>query len=291
MNETLNLNEETILKLINFYKENEVKSNNQYIRFMAKCDNCTISVYLSNKVVFQGNNAKYESSIWNDNQITDNVNSHTSSTLPQCGSDEVGTGDYFGPVCVCASYIDEEIANKISKYNITDSKALNDDYILKIGKEISEIVPHSLLILPNEKYNEIHKTTNMNAIKAILHNSCYNHLSKKVKMPNLNVIDQFAEEPIYYHYLKHEKEVFRNLHFETKAESKYIAVAASSIIARYSFIKSLDKLNEMYNTNFPKGAGNNVDEFIKEFIELHGFDELNKVAKTHFKNTEKAMNK
>jgi hypothetical protein len=32
------------------------------------------------------------------------------STLPQAGSDEVGTGDYFGPVCVCATIVTEKTA-------------------------------------------------------------------------------------------------------------------------------------------------------------------------------------
>lgn len=28
--------------------------------------------------------------------------------LPPNGSDETGNGSYFGPICVCACYIDEE---------------------------------------------------------------------------------------------------------------------------------------------------------------------------------------
>ncbi|MBR3841543.1 MAG: ribonuclease HIII [Erysipelotrichales bacterium] len=282
MNETLTLNEEKILKMIEFYKDYKISNNNQYVRFAAKNENCTILIYLSNKVVFQGNKASYEASIWKEETTS-------SITLPQSGSDEVGTGDYFGPVCVCASYVDEHIYDILKKYNITDSKALTDDYIRKIGNDIVDIVPHSLLILSNEKYNTVHQTNNLNAIKAKLHNSCYLYLSEKVTMPSFNVVDQFAEEGLYYHYLAKEPKVFRNLHFETKAEAKYIAVATSSIIARYAFLKAMDALNEKYNLDFPKGAGKNVDSFLPKFINEYGFEELQKVAKLHFQNTNKVQ--
>ena len=128
----------------------------------------------------------------------------------------------------------------------------------------------------------------MNAIKAKLHNKAYLHLQKKIaQMPSFNVVDQFAEEGLYYHYLKNEKEVFHYLHFETKAEAKYIAVGTSSIIARYAFLKTMDDLSAKYHMDVPKGAGQNVDDFIKQFVATYGKNELNKVAKIHFANTKK----
>lgn len=296
MTQTYQTNAQGAKRIKKFYIENQVEVHNPYITFCAKLKDCTISLYSSNKVVFQGNKIEEETAIWDmdtDFQNTSKEKKTTSKnevlpTLPQTGSDEVGTGDYFGPVCVCASYVDEEIYSKIKQYNITDSKKLTDSYIYEIGEQIRAIVPHSLLILTNQKYNDIHKTNNLNAIKAKLHNSCYLHLSEKVTMPKLNVVDQFAEEPIYYHYLKKEEKVFRELHFETKAESKYIAVATSSIISRYAFLKTLEKMNEAYQTEFPKGAGSKVDTFIQHFVAEHGVETLYKVAKIHFKNTEKA---
>ena len=45
----------------------------------------------------------------------------TSSTsqYPQAGSDEVGTGDYFGPVCVCASYVTKDDVDFLSETRCT----------------------------------------------------------------------------------------------------------------------------------------------------------------------------
>lgn len=297
MNKTFQTNEQGAKALIHFYKEQQIEATNQYIVFCAKLPHCTISLYTSNKVVFQGNNIEEETIIWEANpnfQITKKESKtkkeDTTNTqyFPQCGSDEVGTGDYFGPVTVCASYVDEAIYQKLTTYNLNDSKILTDEYIKEIAPTLMELVPHSVVILDNQKYNEVQQTNNLNAIKAKLHNACYIHLEKKIgKLPHLCIVDQFAEEGIYYQYLKEQNQIIRNLHFETKAESKYISVAISSIIARYAFLKSMDKLSETYQMEFPKGASSKVDEFGKKFIQKHTEQELTKVAKLHFKNTEK----
>jgi len=75
---------------------------------------------------------------------------------------------------------------------------------------------------------------------------------------------------------------------KTKAEED-IAVAAASVLARCRFIERLEEMNEKYNMNFPKGAGEKVPDTLKEFILNHGKENLNKVAKVHFSITEKTL--
>lgn len=237
---------------------------------------CTITAYPSGKVVFQGKEIDFYIQTLQQKTVI----------LPQAGSDEVGTGDYFGPVVVCASYIDDTIYGDLRSFAIQDSKSLSDQQILKIGQPLMEMVPHSLLILPNTKYNQVHQTNNLNQIKAKLHNQAYVHLFEKVEQPKLTVVDQFAKESLYYRYLEHEQKVIRQLHFETKAEDQYIAVGCSSIIARYAFLMYFQKMEEQYQFHFVKGAGPLVDQAATQFVQQFGFDALNKVAKLHFKNTE-----
>ena len=81
--------------------------------------------------------------------------------------------------------------------------------------------------------------------------------------------------------------VIRNIHFETKAEDKYIAVGCASVIARYAFLKKMEEMDAKWNMHFAKGAGNNVDVCAKQFVKQYCFDALENVAKLHFKNTEK----
>ena len=96
---TFQFEDSKIDKLKEFYKENIVDSNNQYVLFLAKLNGVSITAYKTNKVVFQGKNASEESLIWQEEQVKW-VNSNE-----QIGSDEVGTGDYFGPISVCAAYV------------------------------------------------------------------------------------------------------------------------------------------------------------------------------------------
>ena len=132
----------------------------------------------------------------------------------------MGTGDYFGPVVVCAAIVRKEDLSRIEKYNITDSKKLTDDYILKTAPELMKFLKYSCLVLGNKKYNQIHDTYNLNAIKAILHNQVYLNLARENKMPEHAYVDQFAPKNLYFRYLKNQPEVYRRLIFETKAESK-----------------------------------------------------------------------
>lgn len=207
----------------------------------------------------------------------------------ECGSDEVGTGDYFGPVIVCAACIGEEHIEGLRALGIKDSKAISDNKIRKFGKTLRETIPNSLLILDNRTYNEVHKDNNMVAIKAKLHNKAYVNLKNKLgSLPEKAVVDQFAEKAIYFNYLQDEKEVYENLQFETKAESKHLAVAVASVIARYTFLEIFDLMERHYNFTFPKGASTTVDVAISTFVDKFGKEELEKVAKLHFANTAKA---
>lgn len=79
------------------------------------------------------------------------------------------------------------------------------------------------------------------------------------------------------------------IHFETKAEHTYPAVAAASVIARYAFLRCFDRMCERYDFHFPKGAGKKVDTAIAAFVSRHGKEALYQVGKLHFANTRKAL--
>ena len=281
---TLKLSVQQEERLYQTWKENQTKTP-PYAKWQLKCENCVITCYESGKTVFQGNDAlTYASAFMNVEEVKKNTDKNQ---LPQAGSDEVGTGDYFGPVVVCASIVDDTSNVRLKELGVKDSKQLTDQDILKIAPEIIQRIPHSLLIVDNEKYNVVHQTNNLNAIKAKLHNQAYVNLSKKYGLPEFKIIDQFCVESSYYKYIQKEPVIIRGIHFETKAENKYISVGTSSIIARYAFLKKMEEMDQKWDMHFCLGAGSNVDQCAKEFVKRYGFDALDKVAKTHFKNTEK----
>jgi ribonuclease HIII len=262
------------------YRTSLVSSNNPYMDVMIQIDGCTLSIYNSKKVVFQGPLALEMATLLGYQKIT---------FSPHIGSDEVGTGDYFGPVCVCAAYVDETIAKQVESLGIKDSKQLTDTMIVGIASQLKDIVPHSLLILDNKRYNIIHQTNNMNKIKAKLHNQAIAHLLKKIKGTPTIIVDQFSPEKQYYGYLNEEKTIIKNITFETKAENKYLGVAIGAIFARAAFVEAFYQLEKQLGMPLPKGAGVAVDSAAAAIVNQHGWPTLEKVAKMHFKNTVKVQ--
>lgn len=297
------LDESELKKLEAFYAENRISSNNPYIQFSAKTpDGVSISVYSkahngAHKVLFQGKEALNEASLWGEVSVQPTLFDCSSlapkqrkeafvNLYPQIGSDEVGTGDLFGPVCVVASYIKESDLDMLHGLGVTDSKKLTDESIREIGKALIKFIPYSSLSLPLFKYNQLYqKGENLNSIKAKMHNRCLLNLSKKY--PGAHIYqDQFAEPRLYYSYLKSELEIQEGIIFKTKGELAFPSVAAASIIARYSFLKKMEAMNEEFSFNFPFGAGEQAKQALKEFLSKYGEERLTEVAKLNFKTIE-----
>ena len=273
------LSEDKIAKLKETFREYIKENRNEYVDTFIQKDDLTVTIYKSGKVVFQGNDAFFYASAYIDTKKS-----------RQAGSDEVGMGDVFGPVVVCAAIVEEKDYELIERLHITDSKQLTDSYILQIGPQLIETFRHSLLILDNATYNRVHETDNLNAIKAKMHNKAYlNMKAKGYQIPKAAYVDQFCPEDDYYRYLVSEKEVYHDLIFETKAESKYPAVAVGSIISRYAFLQYMQKLEQQYSMTFHKGSSDleGIDRDIQTFISRYGKERLRNVAKLHFKNFEK----
>lgn len=277
---TKKMTEPEILELkqkLSSHIRKETKPN--YTYYQIQTDSMTITAYTSGKVVFQGKDLSWLAETTTDKNI-----------YPQAGSDEVGTGDYFGPVVVAACIVSKEAAQALSSLKIQDSKQIKDAQIRKLAIKIKEVCPYSILIVQNAKYNQVHQEHNMVDIKCRLHNQAYvNLVHKGYTLPQQIIIDQFVQKNSYYRYLKNEVEVIPSIHFETKAENKYLSVACASILARNAFLEAWDIMEKTYDFTFEKGAGSIVDQCAVQFIKRFGKNELAKVAKLHFKNTEKAL--
>ena len=290
-------------EMIKYYSDKKRSKTPPYAIFQADEADTIITLYESGKAMFQGMSADIDANMWKDLERSWNhrdidlelskkeekkkeekdtrfVNAAT------VGSDEVGTGDYFGPIVVTASYVSRDMMKLLTDLGVRDSKKLTDDKILKIGPTLIKEIPHVTYILNNETYNKYDH--NMNKVKAILHNKV---LCEILSKPNISydyiVVDQFCYPKNYFGYLSEAKEVCKQITFTTKAEDKCLSVAASSIISRYIFLKEFDKLGESVNTFLKKGAGKEVDEIGAMIVRKYGFDKLKSIAKLNFKNTEK----
>ncbi len=294
-------------KMINYYKDLKRPTTPPYAIFQAQEADTIITLYESGKVMFQGISADIDANIWVDlekklnNRIID-INKDKKEkdkykeelkyyySMSTIGSDEVGTGDFFGPIIVTASYVAKEKIDFINELGVKDSKKLTDEKILKIAPLLIKEIPYVSFTLKNSEYNKYQsKGYNMNKIKAILHNKVlYAITHKEEKYPYQKiVVDQFVYPRKYFEHILESNEKVLNITFTTKAESKCASVAVSSIISRYFFLKKMDELSNELGIEIPKGANEVVDEVGKKIVSQYGFDKLNEIAKLNFKNTAK----
>ena len=285
----------------------------QYAKWQAKDGDTVITLYESGKVVFQGKDADLSSDFWIS---TEKINSgsvnvknssndkkkdkldKTSFVNPRIynsssiGSDEVGTGDYFGPIVVTAAYVAKDNISFLEEIGVKDSKKLTDSQIIQIVPKFIKKIEYESIILSNKEYNEFYTSDiNMNKIKAILHNKVLYKLSSRIPNYEYIIVDEFAKPYVYYNYLKDSSNVVRNITFFTKGEDKHLSVACASLISRFIFINEFNKLSKNIGFELPKGASTAVDLAGTKIIEKFGETKLKEIAKLNFKNTDKITKK
>lgn len=299
----LQLSQEKIQQMKTYY-EQKLVSVPQGAVFRAKTSGATITAYRSGKVLFQGKSPETEVEKWTAAETGElsykTVAKKKGVLLPpddlfsnsHIGTDEAGTGDYFGPITVAAAYVSKENIPLLKKIGVKDSKALTDDAIKRLAAAIIRMnVPNRVLILSNEKYNQLQKQGwSQGKMKGVLHQQAINELVEEIGESQLDgiLIDQFCEPAVFKRYIVSESlSLQNNTYFMTKAESYSIAVATGSILARNAFLQEMEKLSEKVGMQLPKGASSMVDETIAKIIAAHGEAYLDACAKVHFANTKK----
>ncbi|UUD37000.1 ribonuclease HIII [Mycoplasmopsis equigenitalium] len=196
------------------------------------------------------------------------------------GIDEVGVGDYFGPLVSCSVFIPLENYDKVIELGVKDSKKLSDAKIRAIAPELKKLVRSFVYKLSPKGYNTMTKYNNANELKAFAHIKTANtvtqimaryHLGKADfyfmdQFTNLDKTKEYFNKHLITNNFANLKPFKSPLLLAHKAEDKELSVAVASIIARDAFLEEMAVMNEKYNTVFPFGASNQVKEFAKEFF-------------------------
>lgn len=273
--------------------------------FQARINGAVITAYKSGRVLFQGRSASEEFKKWAPMKREIAKGGRTASTKKRkqttapflstnhIGSDESGTGDYFGPITACAVYVTEKDLLLLKEMNVRDSKTITDATIFEMVNHIKNLnITYSLMILHNERYNELQRRGwTQGKMKAMLHQGVINKVVEKIGDTPYDgiLIDQFCERDTFIRHIQSEgMKLHDGTHFMTKAESHSLAVACASIIARASFVQELDQISNRIGVKLPKGASRKVDEVAAEIIRKKGIGYLNSIAKVHFATTNKA---
>lgn len=291
-----------------FYECKEIKdAKNPYLLFQTKTeDGVEVTAYKSKDhftIVFSGRKDDIinEASIFEEEDIVlqsiveyDEEKKTNSNSIgykdvhAQIGSDEVGVGDLFGPLVICAAYIRPSDMNILERLKVRDSKKLNDNNILSIGKELSSLITSSLIICSPKKICSLKEEGwSMHKIMANLHNQCHLNLLKNKEIPNNTIIyiDQFESSELYFKYLVTESPKNTHpFHFETKGESYYPSIAVASVLARYHFLLAWEKMENELGCIIPKGASSEADKVLLNLIKKLGNDAVVPHVKTFFRN-------
>ena len=293
-------------KLMNeFYKDMKRDKTPPYAVFQADTGDTIVTLYESGKAMFQGVSADIEAGMWEsirkdkgnidyfmdtkDTKIKKEDQVDIPSDIASVGSDEVGTGDYYGPIVVTASFVSKDNIPFLTELGVRNYKKLSDEQILKIVPKIIKKIPYKTIMLSNKEYNDNYgKDMNMNKIKAVLHNKVLTEMVKDNDYDYI-VVDQFEPEKSYYNHLSDVPNPLKGITFITKAEDKCLSVAVSSLISRYIFIKEMDKLGDKYGIFLPKGANYYVEDVGIKLVNKYGEKILHDIAKLNFKNTDRIL--
>lgn len=292
MNKVVKVSSKEQAKCFDFFISNEwkrIEDSNQYVVWRLKGKSVIAIAYSSGKILFQGSNS---SSDW---VLVEECLSFVLSKeefKSHIGVDEAGKGDYFGPLVTAAAFVEKKNFEILRGLGIMDSKKITDKKIEKIFDEVRDSLLFDVSILMPEEFNLRYKQyQNINKLLASQHSLVIENLLTKLESLGQNceyvLIDQFSKNSARVKDvlgIKARQIEFRQMH----GGEADIAVAMASIIARYHFVKSMDKLSEKWNIEFPKGATDVVDVG-KSFVSKYGVNNLTKVAKVNFKTTEQIV--
>ncbi|MGB9836902.1 MAG: ribonuclease HIII [Candidatus Saccharicenans sp.] len=203
------------------------------------------------------------------------------------GTDESGKGDFFGPLVVAGFFLPEGQEEVLRELGVKDCKRLSDNRVKEMAAILRKGYVHSVVAIGPERYNELYgRLKNLNRLLAWGHARVIENILEKVNCQEA-LTDQFGDEKfVLQALLKKGKKI--NLVQKTKAEDD-LAVAAASILARAEFLFRLEKLSQEVGVELPKGASPLVEEAGVKLVKAFGQQVLSRVAKLHFKTTDKIL--
>jgi len=276
-----------------------------YAHFAAehRGEKVNVALYTSGKLVVQGKGTTDFVQFYLEPQLLGEARLGYEHILdptmlePRIGVDESGKGDFFGPLVVAGVFIDEAAARNMMEIGVRDSKLIKSDArIGDIAKEIraTDGCVANIVTINPEKYNQLQaKMGNVNDLLGWGHARVIENLLERVDAANGGpgcrkaISDQFGNKRIVQDALMARGKKIELVQ-RHKAESD-LAVAAASIIARDEFVRRLHKLGKEFGVELPKGASMAVEEAGRELVSKHGREALSKVAKMHFRTSQKVL--
>jgi len=225
---------EQLLKLKGFSKE-KPKTVHEELRL--KKGEVVFILYSSGKLLLQGKNGAVEKEATELEKtgigkkvITETFRKEEGWVI---GTDESLKGDTFGGIVVAGVKANDDLRKKLVELGVADSKVLADKEVLQMAEKIKQVVPCEVKSILPEEYN---KNGEVTKLLNKLHKGCADFL-----FPGKHVVDKYPGCAV------------GEIQAE-KAESKYVEVAAASVLARAGALQQLDYLSSQAGFRLPKGS-------------------------------------
>ncbi len=203
------------------------------------------------------------------------------------GTDESGKGDYFGPLVIAGIFLPEGQDAVLKELGVRDSKRISDNRVRDLAGVIKQGYKHSVVVIGPEKYNQLYdRLLNLNRLLAWGHSRVIENILERVSC-SMAVTDQFGDPRLVLNALMKRGQKIELIQRPRAEEDP--AVAAASILARAEFLKRLRLLSVEVGLELPKGSSPLAEEAGVELIKRQGVEILAKVAKEHFKLTERIL--
>ena len=169
----------------------------------------------------------------------------------EAGCDEVGRGCLCGPVVAAAVILDDSFEQNL----VNDSKKLNFKTRMDLDSYIKDNVKNFAIAELPPSFIDQH-----NILNASIH-AMHNALDKLTLRPEFILVDGNKFHP--YNFIPHQCVI--------KGDSKFLSIAAASILAKNYRDKLMIQLHEEYpeygwNTNFGYATKKHQDALIKHGI-------------------------
>lgn len=210
------------------------------------------------------------------------------------GADEAGRGLIIGPMVIGACAVNDEILDLFKKIGIKDSKKYTSRHKLNlhVDKIKKESLAWSVKDLPADVLNNFNKNRmTMDEAEAFTFYRALEEIQKKV--PNIKEfqVDNFQAVSKLKALMKQNSKMKDiQLIVLPRAESKYLAVSAGSLLARASSLDELDKIRKKYG-DFGSGSTNDkrTISWLKKYYEQY-LSWPEKIVRTFWKTIEKIEN-
>ena len=263
-----------------------------YAFFQAKGQQVVVSLYESGKLVVQGKGTRaFLARFLPDLSREPNPsNDSPEGEGAGIGSDETGKGDTFGGMVVAGVAVPESGIFELREAGVADSKTMNDRRIRILAPWIESNLATRVRVLSPSEYNRMHAESgnNVNRLLTELHSEIVESLVEETGLSRV-VVDRFGSDLPVTRRLREKHPELEIL--EIPRAEAHACVAAASVLARSGFLDSMAELSQEWAVDFPLGSGSPVPPAMNAFLDLHGPEAMRKVAKLHFRNVRKRLEK